>query len=465
MSEAHTVVVVGAGFSGVMVAAHLLRARSARPLRVAMVNRSGVMARGVAYGTNSPAHLLNVAAGRMSAFPTDPEHFLRFVRQHDPSAGPGTFVRRSLYGAYLGHVLADAEAAAAPNALTRIVGEAVAVEPDARGATVTTGAGDRLRADRVVLAIGHYPPAAPPGVPAEFLSSPRYVRDPWAPGALARVPRDRPALLVGTGLTALDVALDLHQCGLPAAVAVSRRGLLPRPHDPAVSAPDASHVADGLTDGPRSLRAHLRAVRRCVRAVSANGGNWRQVIDALRPYTARVWRSLGAADRERFFRHLRPYWDVHRHRAAPATAAAIDNLVETGWLAVRAGRFTRVIETGDGVDVAFVPKGGGVEERVRVGAVVNCTGPATNVTNAGDPLLTDLFARGLARPDPLALGIEIAEDGAVIAADGTASPTIRYVGPFLRARDGEGTAVPELRVHAARVAEVVLADLASNGPG
>jgi uncharacterized NAD(P)/FAD-binding protein YdhS len=227
-----------------------------------------------------------------------------------------------------------------------------------------------------------------------------------------------------------------------------------------VPAPDASHLTDGLTDRPRPLLAHLRAVRRCVRQVTASGGNWRQVIDALRPHTPRVWRSLGVADREQFFRHLRPYWDVHRHRVAPATAAAIDALVASGWLTVRPGRFTRVVEYGDGVEVAFAPKGGGPETVIGVGAVVNCTGPATNVAAVGDPLLAHLFAAGLARPDPLSLGIDVADDGAVIGADGTPSAVMRYVGPFLRARDGEGTAVPELRVHAARVAEAVVASLA-----
>jgi uncharacterized NAD(P)/FAD-binding protein YdhS len=168
------------------------------------------------------------------------------------------------------------------------------------------------------------------------------------------------------------------------------------------------------------------------------------------------------ADRERFFRHLRPYWDIHRHRVAPATGAAIQALVASGWLSVRAGRLKRFAVAGSGVEVALAPKGGGAEELVRVGAVVNCTGPATTVTAVGDPLLGDLFARGLARPDPLNLGIEVAEDGAVIGADGTPSSAILYVGPFLRARDGEGTAVPELRVHAARVAETLSASLGSS---
>ena len=108
MSEPFTVAIVGSGFSGVMTAIHLLRGHSPRPVRVLMVNRSGVMARGVAYGTNSPAHLLNVPAGKMSALPDDPSHFVRFAQSLDPSVTPGTFVRRSVYGAYLESMLTEA---------------------------------------------------------------------------------------------------------------------------------------------------------------------------------------------------------------------------------------------------------------------------------------------------------------------------------------------------------------------
>src|SRR5262249_39332223 len=136
MAEPFTVAVVGAGFSGVMTAVHLLRAKSARPVRVVMINRSGVFARGVAYGTKSPAHLLNVTAGRMSAFPDDPGHFARYAQSRDPSVTPGTFVRRSIYGEYLEHNLTEAIATSGPNTLEQVVAAVQSVEPDAAGATV-----------------------------------------------------------------------------------------------------------------------------------------------------------------------------------------------------------------------------------------------------------------------------------------------------------------------------------------
>ncbi|WP_439626172.1 FAD/NAD(P)-binding protein [Gemmata sp.] len=455
MHESFTVAVVGAGFSGVMTAAHLLRARAAAPVRVVMVNRSGVFARGVAYGTNSAAHLLNVPAGRMSAYPDDPGHFARFASARDPAVTPATFVRRSVYGEYLEDTLTAAVAGGAPNALEQVVAGVRSVEPGPDGVTVTTEFGERIRADRVVLAVGNYPPTHPPGLPGAFLASPRYVRDPWKPGALDAVPRGAPVLLVGTGLTMYDVALDLHARGVPGALAVSRRGLLPRPHDPAVPPAEPAHRPPGI-EAAGTVVALARAVRQQVRAVSMAGGDWRQVLDSLRPITPAIWQRLEANERAKFLRHLRPYWDVHRHRTAPEIWDGVDRLRQQGWLRVRPCRLLGAKDVGGSAEVSFGPRGTDSVECVSVGAVVNCTGPATDVRAAGDALLEDLFRRGLAQPDPLGLGIEVAADGKPLGATGKASPVLYYVGPLVRARDGEGTAVPELRVQAQHVAHALL---------
>lgn len=453
MSEPFTVAIVGAGFSGVMTAVHLLRGTARRPVRVLMVNRSGAMARGVAYGTNSPAHLLNVAAGRMSALPDDPGHFVRFAQLLDPSVTPATFVRRSVYGEYLEHLLAEASGGR-PESLSQIITEVRGVEPDRAWATITTADGRRITVDRVVMAVGHYPPAHPPGFPNEFLASPLYIRDPWVRGSLDNISLTEPILLIGTGLTTLDVALELHNRGVAGAIAVSRRGVLPRTHNPRIPPPEGAHRPPDI-ENETTVTGYMRAVRKHIKQV-APGGDWRQVIDSLRPITSKLWQRLNTSERERFMRHLRPYWDAHRHRASPETGAAIEQLLNSGWLTVSAGRFTKIVTNGMTADVTIKVRGSSEHRTARVGAVINCTGPATDVRTAGDPLLNALFHWGQARPDPLGLGIDVAENGAVISGNGEPSHVLYYVGPLLRARDGEGTAVPELRVHAARLAKTIL---------
>ena len=65
----------------------------------------------------------------------------------------------------------------------------------------------------------------------------RYAKDPWAAGALDVDP-DGEVLLLGTGLTMLDIAIALKEHGHRGVIhAVSRRGLLPQPHRVSIRPP------------------------------------------------------------------------------------------------------------------------------------------------------------------------------------------------------------------------------------
>jgi uncharacterized NAD(P)/FAD-binding protein YdhS len=457
-------VIAGAGFSGVVTAAQVLRRVTAGPLRVVLVNRSGTMARGVAYGTNSPAHVLNVPAGRMGASPDDPDGFLNYARERDSSVTADAFVARRLYGDYLEHFLAEAERAAAPAVtLERAVGEVTTVEPlpGTTTARVTGTHGMDLVADRVVLALGNYPPDNPRVPDSSFYETVRYIRDPWARGALEATDKSRPALLIGTGLTMLDIALELSARELAGSlIAVSRRGLFPQSHRKLPGPPGSRHRPPDLQTGPPTTRAYLHAIRTHAKCLAAEGEDWRSVLDSLRPLTPALWQSLSLVERKRFLRHVRPYWEVHRHRAAPAAFAAFQSLLDTGRLKVRAARLQGYEVSGDEVRVAVRPRRTNTIEHITVGTVINCTGPSADVRTLGDPLIAFLRSHGMVRPDPLGLGLETAEDGAVLDAAGVPSPVLYYVGPLLKASHWESTAVPELRVHAARLAATLAASLA-----
>jgi uncharacterized NAD(P)/FAD-binding protein YdhS len=457
-----TIVVIGGGFSGTLVAANLLRA--APGVRVILVNRSGWMARGVAYGTRTEAHVLNVPAGRMSAYAGDDEHFLRFARERDPSVTGGTFVPRRLYGEYLESVLDEAEAGAAPGTtLEHRVDHVLDVQPDGTGARVRLAGGETIVADRVVLALGNFAPAHPRVADSSFYArSPRYVRDPWRPGALDGVAADSPVLLLGTGLTMIDVLLDLRSRGHRGPVtAISRRGLMPQGHRDHTAHPTREHLPPDLAEGPATARAYLRSVRRHVRTVAAQALDWREVIGALRPLTVALWKRLPVAERRRFLRHVAVYWDVHRHRAAPELSTRLAGLVVEGQVQPQAGRVLSFAEREDGVDVTFRPRGAAEPTTLTVGAVINCTGPASDPRTLEEPLLQAMSARGLLARDPLGLGIEVGDGYAVRDAEGRDSEVLFYVGPFLKARDWEATAVPELRVHAAKLAEALASSLDS----
>src|SRR5512144_1843661 len=101
------IAIVGAGFTGTLLAVHLLR-EARTPVIIHLFEQHGWFGRGVAYSTGNPSHLLNVRVANMSAYPDDPEHFLRWLGARDdltapfraPPASGHAFAPRGLYGGY-----------------------------------------------------------------------------------------------------------------------------------------------------------------------------------------------------------------------------------------------------------------------------------------------------------------------------------------------------------------------------
>jgi uncharacterized NAD(P)/FAD-binding protein YdhS len=467
--------IVGAGFCGTMVATHLLSRRdeesaaspsSAR--HVTLINRpsantsqqaaasaasglAGGLARGLAYGTQSDAHLLNVPAGRMSAFSDRPDDFLDYLKRHNIAADGGSFVARKHYGAYLRATLDDAISRKNPDdAFNAIAAQVIGIVRVDDVFHVTLDDGHTLTADQVVLALGNFAPADLPFADKTFFSSSRYVRDPWAANAFANVDLSQPVLCIGTGLTMFDVTLTLDKLAQQRGhalhlIAISRHGLWPHAHREHTDAPTFAHAPDALRDPAcATARAYLRAVRNEVDRLAPLGVDWRDVIASIRPMTAALWQRLTQIEKRRFLRHLRAWWDVHRHRAAPNIAKHLAQLAVSGTITSNAARILHFRETDAGVDVELIRRGQRTSETIRVGTVINCTGPSSSI--AHEPLLATLAARGVLRADELRLGIEVGDDFQL-------QPNLFYVGPLLKARDWEASAVPELRTYAEKCAE------------
>ena len=461
MAETRSIAVVGAGFSGTILVAHLLR-RSRGGLRVYLINRSGRLARGVAYGTRSSGHVLNVPAGRMSAFADDENDFLRFAQQRDATIVGGSFVPRHLYGDYLEHILLSAQSQCARGTVfAHVADEVLSVEDGPDSAVVRLRHGAPLTVDRVVIAAGNYAPT-PPSLPdMSFLDAPRFIADPWKPLALDGIAGTEPVAIIGTGLTMVDVALDLagrgHKGGL---IAISRRGLLPQPHRHGTTPPSYGHLPPDLVAGEATASGYLRAVRRHARKLAREGIDWREVVASLRPVTPRLWRALPDTEKARFLRHLRPYWEVHRHRMAPELWSALQAQISSGGLQIVAGRLTSISATDDGMKLSLRRRETLKAETIRVSAVVNCTGPESDVRRLRDPLIAELLRRNVAACDAAGLGLRVDDAYRAINASGAKSPTLSITGPLLKGEFWEATAVPELRVHAAKLADRLVTELA-----
>jgi uncharacterized NAD(P)/FAD-binding protein YdhS len=435
------VAIVGGGASGTLLAIQLLR-RVPPGWRLLLLDRSGDFARGIAYRTEEASHLLNVTAARMSALPEEEGHFLAWLRARDASAVPDTYAARRIYGDYLAELLNASERLAAGRVvLERLKAEVCAVEETEAGIRLRLDSGGEAVARRAVLALGNPLPAPLPvseGASAHVWQSPWPRQSDW-PSEKARV------LLVGAGLTAVDWVLALCRRGHTGRIhLLSRHGLLPQPHQPQSAEP---LEWKGLPRG--SVRPLVRAVR-----ASATHGthDWRAAVDGLRPVAQDVWRSWSDTERRRFSRHVRTLWEAHRHRLAPAVAAQLEALRYSGQLELHAGRLLSVTEVAAGLEARFRPRGTTREECLQVDLAINCTGPAGHALNA-DSLVSALLRTGLAKPGPLSLGLAGDERGALLDARGEARGKLWTLGPVRRGDHWESTAVPDIRLQAAALAE------------
>ncbi len=423
MAEAaYPVAIVGGGFSGAMLAARLAESGVASVL----IHDNADAGLGVAYSTAFEGHLLNVRSGRMSAVEGRPDDFVAWLRAHRPElADPIDFAPRKVYGDYVRGRLAMIEGTF-PGRIEHIVARALAI--DGTGIGLTDGR--TIAADAVVLATGNPAPATASAEPGG-----RVVSDPWAPGALDLVGADDSILIVGTGLTMVDMIQSLLARGWKGrATALSRRGLVPRAHAATPDLP-ADLPADALT-GPVSNRLAAARATTC-----ASG--WRGVMEAYRPITADLWAMADTDQRARMVRHLRPWWDVHRHRIAPRIAETLTGLIASRRLRVVAGRLGVVETDRDGVWAGWSPRGGGAQPPLTANWLIDCTGPAHSP--ATDPLTAPLLASGRARLDPLRLGLDLDPSGRVLDIKGVADPRLFVLGPPARAAFWETIAVPDIR--------------------
>jgi uncharacterized NAD(P)/FAD-binding protein YdhS len=459
-----TIAIIGAGFSGTLTAVHLLR--TSTPLRVALFERRGEFGRGVAYGTRCRAHLLNVPAGRMSAMSEDPDHFLRWARETDPSIHGGSFVPRDLYGTYLEWIINSECSGPSGSRIDRIAGEVSSLEAGPSGVRIQYNLPGRselasVEASRGVLALGNFAPAVPSGITPQVASSKHFIADPWDARRVQSIGASDPVLIVGTGLTMTDLALQLRGQGHRGPIhALSRRGLLPQPHRASAKSHHPEAPAD-IASWPTTSLGLLKALRREVREAQAHGIDWREVVTSLRADTSRLWSSMGIPEQRRFLTHLRALWDNHRHRSAPEAATELQNLIDSGSLKVWAGRIRTTSAANDGVTVTIQPRGADLDQSIQVRWIINCTGPDTDLSRTSDPLVTSLRHQGLIKPDALGIGLESTSTGAVIDRSGVPSSVLYCIGGLRRPQLWETTAVPELRVQTAALASTIASELSS----
>lgn len=428
------VLVIGAGLSGTAVGANL--ARESRKLSAILLDRAELGDFGPAYRTTCPLHLLNTRAQGMSLFPAEPDHFVRWAAARGEPAAPAFFARRSVYRAYLQAIF---EEASKTGRIRRAQGNAVRLTLREGGWLCELEGGRRLSAAAVVLAFGVGSPAKLAAA-AEIETHPAFVGDIWRSGDQAFPFGAKQIGLIGSGLTAIDVVLAGEAQGLRSHYTlVSRHGLVPQVHA-AVNPP-----AEGSPPPGRSIRTLMRTVR----AAAKQAADWRSVLDDMRPRLTEYWDALSVADQARFLRHVRPYWESHRHRMPPEVGDTLARLVKDGRLVVRQEHIERIESDGGRLRMCFADG-----NEAAFDAVINCTG-LSGAPNWQSRLIDDLVKDGLARYDVHGLGLEADCDGRIVGPD----QALYAVGFLRRGQLYESTAARELGIQAGQVARSLAAVL------
>jgi uncharacterized NAD(P)/FAD-binding protein YdhS len=437
------IVVIGGGFSGTLTAIRLARRLPETP--VILLEESGEAGPGLAYRDADASAWLNVPAGKMSAFNEKPDDFLDYART---ILGEGVqredFLPRRIYGNYL------------KDLLSRAIAENPNLKVESRKAIdLTSGEGREnarvilkdqtvIDASHVVLATGNQGSAFSSSLWAQHTKP---ARDPQA---LDQINEGESVLIIGSGLTMIDTVLDLDRRGQAATIhIISRNGLLPREYAPSspLELPDLDHLPDS------NLRKALRLFRKAIREHEAKGGDWRDIFHAIRSSTPSLWQELSDKDKTKFLRLVSPFWEVHRHQCPPETLQRIQLLISSGKLVQHRGTIVTVEKSGTRFRMGLAARNRNAATRtIDADHLLDATGPARDIQTVRHPLIQNLLRRGFLKPDTHRLGAETSADYRAIGRDNKPSPWLHIVGPMLRARYYEATAISELRLHAAALA-------------
>lgn len=484
--QAIRVIIIGGGFSGAMTAYHLLKQNQVA-FDITIVEpsiQSGKLGLGLAYSTTCDEHLLNVSAAGMSALADEPNHFLNYARAKDPTIRAEDFLPRKFFGQYVQELLtsemADITEAKYNSAiranfhsLTLVQQQAIDIEEMSQKLPfrILLNNDQPLEADIVVLALGNL--SGKPGWLDKLpMTSAHYIHNPWNTEAIEAIDKNDSVLLVGTGLTAVDKIIELKARGHVGSItAASRHGLLPRRH---LDKPELHPAQLGWSEISKFKLSALAALK-LVRHHSAQAANWQGGVDSFRSVTQQWWSNLALSEKRNYMRHLQTYWDIHRHRMAPAIAAKIESYQTSGQLKVLSGGIKQMQERLEPVantelalqaekiaqEIARTRVEVTIQERhskaqtILVDRVVNCTGPQAQLKYIESPLMANLHKRGLIAPDPTGAGINCEPSGKIIDSSGKSSNRLFAIGPLLKAVLLESVAVPELKGQAQALAELI----------
>jgi uncharacterized NAD(P)/FAD-binding protein YdhS len=447
------IVIIGGGLSGTLVVINLLKLIPCDPIDITVIDRNPQSVLGVAYCTDKHFHLLNVPAGKMSAFPDKSDDFMNWLTDAGYSFQSSSFVPRKIYKEYIQQTLArELKEKGEKVRYMFLKDKASDVLPAQQ--VVLLESGRQVPFDKLVLAIGNFKPADLRLPDNGYLDHPRYYRSAWDTHLFSHLPKNKKVLIIGSGLTMVDTVLTLRdQRHIGNIVALSTHGYTPMAHGDSVPYQFnglPSHYIRTSLEALKLVNAHLKKARQ-------QGIAWHSVIDAIRPFTQQIWLNLPPAEKKIFMQHLRHLWGVARHRIPRESAALLYELLSAGQLRVVAGRIKSIgVSLENEFLIEYHERSSKRVTFLHAAVIVNCMGPESDYEKLEDPLVDNLLKRALIRTDVLKLGIDCTPEGAVIGKNGLPADWLYTIGPPAKGCLWEITSVPEIRTAALKLADLLL---------
>ncbi|AHG41674.1 pyridine nucleotide-disulfide oxidoreductase [Pseudomonas syringae CC1557] len=463
MSDEHyqtaDILIIGGGLSGSMLAVQLLRRPGQR--RVLIIETRRELGRGEAYSATEPGHTLNGNAARMSVDPDNPDDLTEWLSGYLAEGGwpesveqkvpvAELFPPRGVFGLYVQQRLREAKAVGAVHGSTveHVQAEAVDLQLDDTGVSITLADGSVLSGSRAVLATGMYAASRTPLRESNGLNTAGL--DPWDVAAMRQLDPQAKVMIIGSGLTMVDAVVSLEKAGHRGPIQVfSRHGLLPHVRRQPPEWPDFLAQDTSI----RTTRQLLRKVREQCELAIESGIDWQAPLDTVRANVGRLWNQATDRQRRQFVRHVRPWWESHHHRSPPPSAALLARLVRQGRLSIEAASLQAVATLPSGqVQINVRYRGESKPSQLSGDALINSTGIEYDWRRVDRPLPRQLLARGLIQPGPLALGIAADAGGAVLNEQGRYASRLFAMGPPLRGMWWESTAVTDVAIQAKALA-------------
>ena len=451
--------IIGGGFTGTMTAVQLID-KSTEPFEIILINERETLHKGIAYNPYSEKHLLNVIAGKMSAYPDKPDHFLEWVMQKDEFKNKGktlianSFLPRQIYGEYLCDIWEEAKKSAESKHIKITVIESFVVDLDVTEISVSLWLDNNLKLniDDCVVSTGNHIPRNPRIKNMDFYNSPNYFQNPWKIESIKDTKENLPVLIIGNGLTMVDTVLGLLEQGFKGEIySISPNGfnILPHRHNGLKYSKLVEELRDDM-----SIYELVKLINKHIKTVREYGVSAEPIIDSLRPQTQKIWKSFSEQERELFMSRLRHLWGVARHRIPLHSHDKIQQLRIDGKLHINSGKIIDINESNESITVQYFDKKENELKEINVSRIINCTGPETDLINLDKSFLKNCLLKGILTQDKLKLGIKAGtESFQVINSDGKPHTNLYTIGSNLKGELWESTAVNELRGQAEKLAE------------